>query len=814
MTVREDLPFTLEILARGVLDNLLEGCQVISPDFRYLYVNPAVAAQGRTTVDALVGRTMMEMYPGIENTEMFSILRRCMETREPAYLENEFTFPDGATGWFELRFEAAPEGVVILSIDITERKRGEIALRRTHRALTALSECNQTLVRATDEQSFMNDLCRLIIDKGGYRMAWIGMINGGEDAGTIFPAARAGHDAGYIDVVRRSWGESASAYPPCARAIRENKTVIARFIETEPGYAPWRDVALARGYASSIALPVRVGGETIGVLCIYAAEADAFDDHELELLEELALDLGYGIQTLRGRDAHERAQAALSRSQVRFQELVNDLDDIVYSIDTAGHLQYASPAIERIFGYPRESVVGRHFAEFVHPDDLPGLARHFEATLAGAVAAHEFRGIDADGRIRHLRSKGKVRMNGDRPAGVNGVVSDITEQRVTEEQLRLSQRLEAVGRLAGGIAHDFNNLLSVIVNYSVFAIEQLRAGDPVRADIEEILKSAERAAKLTTQLLAFSRKQVMAPEVLNLNTVVEGVEGMLRRILGEDIDIVARLAADLGNVEADPGQIEQVLMNLAVNSRDAMPAGGKLTIETANVEFDDSYADRHVSVRPGSFVMLAVTDTGTGMDIETQSHIFEPFFTTKTDGKGTGLGLAMVYGIVKQSGGNIWVYSEPDCGATFKVYLPRVEKTTSPVKRRLSQASVIPGTETVLVVEDEEGVRRLVERILSNAGYQVLSASNGGEALLLCEKHGTPIDLLLTDVVMPRMSGRELETRLASIRPGLKALYMSGYTDGAIAHHESLEPGTHFIGKPFTAAALTRKLREVLDDGR
>ena len=389
------------------------------------------------------------------------------------------------------------------------------------------------------------------------------------------------------------------------------------------------------------------------------------------------------------------------------------------------------------------------------------------------------------------------------------------EREELEQQLRLSQRLEAVGSLAGGIAHDFNNLLSVILCCTDFAMAGVRENDRVREELLQVKKAGERAVALTRQILAFSRKQVLQPEVLNLNEIATGVEKMLRRILGEDIDYLQVLAPDLGMVRADPGQIEQVLMNLVVNARDAMPEGGKLTIETCNVELDEEYAARHVAVKPGPYVHFAVSDTGCGMDATTQARIFEPFFTTKEKGKGTGLGLSTVYGIVKQSGGNIWVYSEPGQGTTFKIYLPQdfSGSTTATGSTLAAVPTLSAGNETILVVEDEEAVRGVAKRILREAGYAVLTAASPDDALLACKAHPGKIDLLLTDVVMPQMSGRVLAERLALERPGIKVVNMSGYTDNAIVHRGTLDPGTNFIAKPFSAADLTRKILEVLDSG-
>jgi len=381
----------------------------------------------------------------------------------------------------------------------------------------------------------------------------------------------------------------------------------------------------------------------------------------------------------------------------------------------------------------------------------------------------------------------------------------------TQEQLTQARKMEAVGRLAGGIAHDFNNLLTVLIGRSQLLLRRLGAEDPVRADIELMEHTADRAADLTRQLLAFSRKQVLQPSVLDLNVVVANLAEMLRRLIGEDIALVTALDPALSHVKADPGQIEQIVMNLAANARDAMSKGGRLTLETNNAELDAAYARRHVEVRPGPYVMLAVSDTGLGMSPETLTHIFEPFFTTKGPGQGTGLGLATVYGIVKQSDGHIWVYSEPGRGTTFKIYLPRVEEAVDPSVARWRLPEPARGHETILLVEDELAVRDLARDVLRAYGYTVLEAQDGREALLISERYFGPIHLMLTDVVMPEMSGRELASQLAPLRPTMPVIYMSGYTDAAVVHHGVLDPGTTFLQKPFTPDALARKLRQVLD---
>jgi PAS domain S-box-containing protein len=510
----------------------------------------------------------------------------------------------------------------------------------------------------------------------------------------------------------------------------------------------------------------------------------------------------------------EEHATALRRSEERTNYALGSARMGVWELDMLTDALTWSETMAPVFGLTPEQVptTARAFFALIHPDDRQAVENGFaKATLEGIDFDVEFRVTWPDGSTRWLSGRGRTERDADGKAvRALGINADISDRKSLEAQFRQAQKMEAVGQLAGGVAHDFNNLLTVILGYSSFVIESFAPQDPRRADMEEVILAGERAVALTGQLLAFSRKQVLQPSIVDLNSLVTGVRQLLSRLIGEHVELVSVLAPDLDAVRADAGQLEQVLMNLAVNARDAMPSGGRLAIETANVELDQSFM-RDVLIHPGPYVMLAVSDTGIGMSEETKRRLFEPFFTTKEQGKGTGLGLATVYGIVKQSGGYIWVYSEAGKGTAFKVYLPRANRGGEVHQRTTTAEAVTPATETVLIVEDEDAVRVLTRRILEKAGYQVFDAQNAQQAEALFEQHRELVHVLVTDVVMPGGSGPQLFTRLAQLCPRLKVLYVSGYTDDTIVHHGQLDPDVELLQKPFTADALNRRIRKVLD---
>ncbi|MFZ0733841.1 MAG: PAS domain-containing protein [Candidatus Sulfotelmatobacter sp.] len=545
-------------------------------------------------------------------------------------------------------------------------------------------------------------------------------------------------------------------------------------------------------------------GTAAGVTRLYSATKGPFRDPGGRAIGLLGI--------CRDITTQRRAEEEIRQSQQKLRTHLDHTPLAVVEWDLKFRVMEWNPSAERIFGYSRQEAIGQHAAFIVPPQarqHVDSTWRELLAQRGGSRSTND--NITKSGRTISCEWYNTALVDDSgRVLGMASLVQDVTERVALEEKLRQSQKMEAVGRLAGGVAHDFNNLLTVILGYSQILTDSVPANSLLANSTAQIKSAAEKAAGITRQLLAFSRKQVLTPRVINLNDVLLDLDSLLRRLIGEDIEVLTVPQKGLGAVKADPGQIEQVIMNLALNARDAMPNGGKLTLETANATLDDTYAREHQPVEPGPYVMLAVSDTGEGMSAETQARIFEPFYTTKEVGKGTGLGLSMVYGIVKQSGGNIWVYSEPGRGTTFKIYLPRIdEPATATAKEKTSDR--MRGTETILLVEDDAQLRELSSSVLSHCGYKVLIAANPEEGLAICKANSRDIRLLVTDVVMPQMNGRQLAEEIMKVCPKVKVLYISGYTNNAIVHYGVLDPGLWFLPKPYTLSSLVAKVREVLD---
>jgi two-component system cell cycle sensor histidine kinase/response regulator CckA len=511
----------------------------------------------------------------------------------------------------------------------------------------------------------------------------------------------------------------------------------------------------------------------------------------------------------------KRAQETLQETEEHYRDLFDHSTDILFTTDLEGNFTSLNKTGEIVSGYSAEEALKRNLGHLLGPKCLE-LARNMRERkmVEGGQTTYEVEIAAKDGRLVTLALSTSLIYKDGTAVGVRGIARDITERKQLEEQLRQSQKLEALGRLAAGIAHDFNNLLGVIVGYGEVLFERLHPDDPLHGFVGEILKAGRKAASLTRQLLAFGRRQVLKPKVLDLNASIADMEQFLRRLIREDIELIVKPTAEPGRVKVDPGQVEQVIMNLAVNARDAMPLGGTLTIEIANEDLDETYARRYPYVVPGPYVLLAVSDTGSGMDDKTQARIFEPFFTTKELGKGTGLGLATVYGIVKQSGGYIWVQSQVSKGTSFKLYLPRVEEPVADAVVDQNQTGVLTGTETILLVEDAEAFRKLTRMLLEANGYTVLEARTSSEAARLAAEHEGRINLLLADVVMPQIDGYQLSDHLRFVRPEMKVLHMSGYAGPIGTHQVEIKPGATLLPKPFSKDTLLFMVRRVLDESK
>ena len=864
--------------ANNIFDNLIEGCQVIAPDWRYLYVNDAAAGQNRLPKEQLIGQLMMQVYPGIENTPMFSMLRQCMQDRIPRQMENEFTFADGSKDWFELRFEPVPQGVFILSLKITERKRSEAEqqvmcemlqlinsandwaslLKSMLGRLKQWSGCEAVGIRIKDGPDYpyytTSGFSEEFVRMENYLCAYDenGELLGDEQGNPLVECMCGNVICGRFDPTKTFFTSDGSFWTNCTSELLASTTDAERQDRT-------RNRCNGEGYESVALIPLRCGQETFGLIQFNDKRRGCFTPELVARYRRIADNIANFLARKHGKERIKHLNAVL-RSIRNVNQLITREKDRRRLLQRSCDLLLETPGFyavliglldhshEKILAHTIAGTKLESLSKMLDHGKLPDCVH--QAITSGKIVVRKNRqqtckcpgtlcsSKSEDAMVISLKQEEQsygfmvvcISTSSSNAAEEQDLLQEVANDIAfalrsmeieieldqsaaaltkTEQQLRQIQKLESLGQLAGGVAHDFNNILMAQIGYCELMQLNLNDEDPYGEEVEQIKKCAERAAALTRQLLAFSRKQTLQPEVLDLNAVVTNIEKMLRRLIGEDIDFVTILASDLGKIKADPGQLEQVIVNLAVNARDAMSQGGKLTIETVNVELDEEYVRHHVDVSAGDYVMLTISDTGCGMDTATKKRLFEPFFTTKERGRGTGLGLAMVYGIVKQSEGHIWVYSEPGQGTTFKVYLPRVQ--AKPISRSLRKTRPSRGQgQLILVVEDDPILRKLFARMISDIGYQAKVAANGDEALITVDKDGLRPELLITDVVMPGMSGRELGQRLVQIQPQLKVLYISGYTDNSIVNHGVLDPQIPFLQKPFSILELAAKIREVL----
>ena len=742
--------------------------------------------------------------------------------RVPYELEFRMRDAAGTYRWFWAKGEAErdtagqPVRMAGGIADISERKAAEEASLRTDRILRVRSACNLALVHTGSEDALLQAVAEVAVHEGGYRMAWIGYAEH-DDARSMRPVAVSGDERGYVEVTRISWNENdPRGLGPTGMCIRTGEPQAVQDIGSDPALRLWRDAALERGYRSSCAIPLRVEGATIGALMLYSSEPRAFDPEEIALLTELGNDLSFGIRAKRDARVVAEQQAKLTL----FRQAIERSSDAFFVADaeTGRFVDFNETAAKQL-GYSAAEL-----REMGPADIAPSISAPYawkesvERIRRGEIPVRRSVHVRKDGTRLPVEISFSL-IDGPDATLVLGIARDVSEREAAEgeqealrRQLEQSQKMESVGRLAGGVAHDFNNLLTVVNATADLALTDMPEDDPLREDLEQIRAAGDRAATLTRQLLAFSRQQVMHRRTVALNDVITDFLGMVQRVIGEHIRVETRLAEDLEALHADPGQLEQVLMNLCLNARDAMPRGGTLTIETQNVEVDQDQAASHVTMRAGPHVLVTVSDTGTGMDEETCARVFDPFFTTKGQGKGTGLGLSTAYGIVKQTGGSIWVSSKPGRGTTFKIYLP-VARDGEPTEAGLPAPTARAGSERILVVEDEPAIRQLVRRLLKNAGYDVVEAGSGKEALsLIAERDGPPIELILTDLVMPGMSGAQLAAALDRDHPHVKILLATGYSSGTVADRLPAHREWNVIGKPYAIDHLLREVRRVLDE--
>ncbi len=795
---------------RSTLENLMEGCQIIDFDYRHLYINDIAAKQGCSTKDELLGHTMMERYPGIEKSPMFDKLRKCMVERVHQEMENEFTYPDGSKAWFDLHMEPVPEGVFILSIDITQRKLAEEKILKANRVYAVISQINQMIVRTRGKDELFREACRIAIDFGKFQMAWIGLVD--ERTKLVNPVVHSGVEDGYLSMIKKiSIGDVPEEHGPTGTAIREGKHFVCDDIENDPRMATWKDEALKRGYRSSIALPIKLFGKVIGTFSLYARVSHFFDQEEIVLLDEVTNDISFALETIETEKRRIEGEEALRKSEERFRLISENVADLIAVLDLEGRRVYNSPMYKNIIGDPNELRGTDSFQE-IHPYDRDKIKAIFQETVKTGIGQRaEYRFMKKDGTISHIESQGSVIRDKDgKITNVVVVSRDVTEKKLLDQQFMRMQRMESIGTLAGGIAHDLNNVLAPIM----LSIEILKRAIPDERSqkmLETIETSAHRGAAIVKQILGFARGVQGEQVPIQFRHIINEITNIMRETFPKSISIKEDIPKDIWTIVGDPTNLHQLVLNLCVNARDAMPDGGTINIKAENKVIDEHYSRMHLEAKPGRFVMLNVEDTGCGIPPAVLEHIFEPFFTTKEVGKGTGLGLSTVHTIVKSHGGFANVYSEVGKGTTFRIYLPTA-KETSDIKPKLEKPKemLLGNGELILVVDDESSIQQITKHTLEAHGYRVITASDGTEAVALFASRKDEIALVLTDMIMPIMDGTLTIQVLRKMKPTVRIIASSGLASDRNSATGKELGANAFLVKPYSAEQLLETIHSVL----
>ena len=808
-----------EGLYRNLFNSMDEGFCIIemifdaegkAVDYRFLEINAAFEKQ--TGMHDAVGKRMREIAPSHEEF-WFDTYGAIALSGEPAQFIQK---AEALSRCYDIRAyrvgEPAQRHVAVVFNDISVRMREEAHIRQLNRVYSVLSDINQTIVREKDSQAMLEAACRIAVDKGQFLMAWIGMAD--SETHALKPIASSGEVGDYLDRVRLDLLDPVRAAGPSVQCFLSGEHAVCNAIEQDPRFAPWRDDALRMGYRSHASFPLKVDAQVVGIFNLYSSELAFFDEDEIKLLDELAMDIGFALEVSRREEDRRKAEEELRWRTAFFEAQVDSALDGILVVDSEGTKILQNQRLNDLMSIPQEIAENSDDAQqrqFVRT--IVKNHDQFEEKVNYLNSHSEEVSLDEveliDGKILE-RYSSPVRDKTGNYYGRIWTFRDITERRQLEEQFRQAQKMEAIGQLTGGIAHDFNNLLTVILGCSEVIGEEAKDNPRFSKMAGMILGAAQRGAELTHRMLAFARRQALQPRPIDVNRLLVEMQSFLRRTLSADIDLsVIQGGADCEAL-VDPTQLESAILNLCVNARDAMPGGGKLTIETDSAVLDSDYAAQNPDVTPGQYIMVAVSDTGSGISPENLSRVFDPFFTTKEVGKGTGLGLSMVYGFAKQSQGHIKIYTELGHGTSVKLYLPRTEGKSEQSSESPTTFADLRGSEVILLVEDDTPLREFAKSELANLGYQVLVAENGKDALKIVAER-SDIDLLFTDIVMPGgMNGRELGLEACRLNPKLKVLYSSGYAENAILNEGLLDRDVQFLGKPYTRRELAIRIRGVL----